>query len=113
MTDLSSMKTVTVEEVFEKLSSADPPVILDVREPHELAGELGHIKGAINIPIDRMGMRTRELRSSMDKEIVCVCRSDARAGDVARMLTQFGFSQIKVMTGGMIEWNNAKYPVER
>ena len=51
--------------------------ILDVREPDEFTGPLGHINGAVLIPLGDLGDRAGEL--AKDKPIVAVCRAGSRS----------------------------------
>src|SRR6185437_11565524 len=51
--------------------------IVDVREPDEFEGELGHLAGAALIPLGALGKRQDELQR--DRPVVTVCpRADAR-----------------------------------
>ncbi len=96
---------ISVSDLKEKLRSEDPPLLLDVREKEELHGELGHIEGIVHIPIGSLSGRISEIEEHKKREIVTVCRSGARAATAAQILTKSGFSSVKVLWGGMIEWN--------
>ncbi|WP_299021046.1 FAD-dependent oxidoreductase [uncultured Photobacterium sp.] len=72
-------------------------VILDVREPVELAVE--SVKGALNIPLGQLRARMDEL--PRDKTIHIVCRSGQRAYYATRILNQHGFNARNV-SGGML-----------
>jgi rhodanese-related sulfurtransferase len=72
-------------------------VILDVREPFELAVE--NVEGAVNIPLGQLRARLDEL--PRDKTIQVVCRSGQRAYYATRMLLQQGFDARNV-SGGML-----------
>ena len=56
-----------------------PPVVMDVRNPEELVGELGHISGVINIPVTQLASRLSELDAMRDQSIITVCKSGGRA----------------------------------
>lgn len=85
--------------------------MIDVREPHEYTGELGHIEGAELVPLATVEAKA----ASWDRthEIVLVCRSGARSGRAAAALTQMGFEKAVNMVGGMIAVNEAHLPVVR
>ena len=75
--------------------------LIDVREPHEFDGELGHIEGAELVPL-----ATVEAAScAWDKAelLVMVCRSGNRSGRAAARLVTLGFQKVINMTGGMLE----------
>lgn len=86
--------------------------IVDVREPHEFTGELGHIAQAELVPLATVAGAAREW--PRDEEIVLVCRSGARSGRAAAQLAQeLGFSRVMNMRGGMLAWSSAGYAVAR
>ena len=72
-------------------------LILDVREPFELAVEC--VDGALNIPLGQLRDRLEEL--PRDKPIQVVCRSGQRAYYATRMLVQKGFDA-RTIAGGML-----------
>lgn len=85
--------------------------VVDVREPDELGGELGHIRGAELVPLATVATAAKSWPK--DDEIVLVCRSGGRSGRAAALLVTMGFRRVMNMTGGMLAWNEARLPVER
>lgn len=67
--------------------------ILDVRTKAEYAE--GHIKGSINIPLDRLGQELKRLPK--DKPVIACCRSGARSGMAIGILKRNG---IEAHNGG-------------
>ena len=84
--------------------------LIDVREPREFSGPLGHIKGARLIPLAELSKRSGEL--DRDRPIVTVCRSGARSAQAVVLLQKAGFSDVANLAGGMLRWRAAGYPVE-
>ena len=84
--------------------------VLDVREPDEFTGPLGHIKGAMLIPLGELSGRVEEL--AQDKPIVSVCRAGSRSAQATTILQQAGFKQVANLTGGMLRWRAEGHPVE-
>lgn len=76
--------------------------LLDVREPAEFAQGLGHIDGALLLPLGQLEARLGEL--SRQRPIVTVCRSGARSARAAAMLAKAGFDQVANLRGGMLRW---------
>lgn len=72
-------------------------VILDVRTPAEF--KAGHIKGAINIPVDKLQGNLAKVKS-MDKPVIACCRSGSRSGMAVGILKQAG---LEAYNGG--PWN--------
>jgi rhodanese-related sulfurtransferase len=84
--------------------------IVDVREPDEYHGSLGHIHDAKLIPLGTLGARKGEL--SPDRPIVAVCRSGARSAQASVLLQRAGFNDVANLAGGMLRWRSEGYPVE-
>ncbi|HIG94952.1 MAG TPA: rhodanese-like domain-containing protein [Nanoarchaeota archaeon] len=84
-------------------------IFLDVRTPQEFK-EI-HIKGSSNIPLDKLGNYINEL-AKLDKEIILVCRSGARACTAQKILAQNGIANTTVLEGGVMNLNPNKYPLE-
>jgi sulfur dioxygenase len=92
------------------LEEYDGPLqILDVREPGEFEGPLGHIDGAILIPLGELTARAGELRR--DRPIVAVCRAGSRSAQAVNLLRQAGFTDIANLAGGMLRWRAARHEV--
>jgi glyoxylase-like metal-dependent hydrolase (beta-lactamase superfamily II)/rhodanese-related sulfurtransferase len=85
--------------------------LLDVREPDELAGELGHIAGIEAVPLGRLPGSLEA--APRDRPIVFVCRSGGRSGKAALLASSLGFERVASMRGGMTAWNQRRYPVTR
>jgi phage shock protein E len=69
-------------------------LVVDVRTPEEYG--TGHYEGSVNMPLDIVATRAEELKSHK-KPIIAVCRSGARSGAAATMLSATG---IEVYNGG-------------
>ena len=67
--------------------------IVDVRTADEFRS--GHVKGSINIPLDRIQDQLKKLDKS--KPVITCCRSGARSGMAADELKRHGF---EVYNGG-------------
>ena len=78
-------------------------IVLDVRTEEEFYGPLGHIEGAILIPINELENRLLELDEYRDNTIYVVCRSGNRSGFGKDILKNNNFDAINV-DGGMLEW---------
>ena len=68
------------EELLRQMKIGDAAVtVLDVRDVDEFTGILGHIPGALNVPLAELDGRLDELRSSTTDEFIVVCRTDKRS----------------------------------
>ncbi|HEX3170757.1 MAG TPA: rhodanese-like domain-containing protein, partial [Burkholderiales bacterium] len=94
----------TLEEIISQVET------IDVREPAEFNGALGHIRGAKLIPLGELKQRAGEI--SRDKPVVTVCRSGARSAQAVVMLQKEGFRDIANLHGGMLRWRAEGYGAE-
>lgn len=81
----------------------DKSIVLDVRTEEEYFGPLGHINGAILIPIDQLENRLSELEIYKNDTIYVVCRSGNRSNFGKDILNSNNFKAINV-DGGMLAW---------
>ena len=94
-------------------ASQSPALIIDVRQPEEFTGPLGHIKGARLIPLGELPSRLGELAAFKRQAIVVNCKAGARSNKGAATLLEAGFTDVRSLSGGMGRWNELGYPVER
>jgi rhodanese-related sulfurtransferase len=87
------------------------PWLVDVREPSEFDGLLGHIAGARRVPLATVLQVASDW--PRDAEVVLVCRSGARSAKAAVQLAGLGFTRVMNLRGGMLAWNTAELPVVR
>jgi sulfur dioxygenase len=83
--------------------------IIDVREPEEFMGSLGHIADAVLIPLGELAKRVGELRK--EEPVVAVCRSGARSAQATLILRKAGFEQVAKLSGGMLRWQASGHRV--
>ena len=87
------------------------PRCVDVREPAEFEGLLGHLDGARLVPLAQV--RSAATDWPRDAEVLLVCRSGARSAKAAGQLVELGFTRVMNLRGGMLAWNTAALPVVR
>ncbi len=86
--------------------------LIDVRNPDEFAGELGHVPGSELIT---MGPELQAFLEGGNREeaLVFVCRSGSRSARATMYAHQLGYENSYNLKGGMILWNEFKLPVNR
>jgi sulfur dioxygenase len=94
---LWEIEPVALQEVLGRVQ------VVDVREPAEFAGPLGHIPAPRLLPLGELLARSGELRR--DRPVVTVCRSGARSAQAALQLQQGRLSSdVANLAGGMLRW---------
>jgi uncharacterized membrane protein YdjX (TVP38/TMEM64 family)/rhodanese-related sulfurtransferase len=102
---------ISVDELKARLDAGDDIGIIDVRTAKDFAGKPGHIRQAINLPLEEMPDRLSELDDMLEKTIALVCTTDRRSEKAAQILTTHGFADVHVVKGGMKDWNANGYPL--
>ena len=100
---------VSVGEAVQ-LINREKAVLIDVCEPAEYAA--GHAAGARSVPLGTLES-SKALPSNKSVPVVVVCQSGARASRAAGMLRKLGYSNARVLSGGMRAWREANMPVEK
>jgi molybdopterin/thiamine biosynthesis adenylyltransferase/rhodanese-related sulfurtransferase len=75
-------------------------LLLDVREPHELA--ISALRGATNIPLGELAARLSELDSA--REMIVFCKAGTRSKRALELLVSAGFRKVKNLKGGINAW---------
>ncbi|WP_164011056.1 rhodanese-like domain-containing protein [Pyxidicoccus trucidator] len=85
--------------------------LVDVREPSEFDGLLGHLDGARLVPLATV----LDVAASWPRnaDVLLVCRSGGRSAKAAAQLVARGFTRVMNLRGGMLAWNTAELPVVR
>jgi rhodanese-related sulfurtransferase len=97
------LKTISAEEVYQKIKSGEQPFFLDGRGPDEYEVlRLGI--GEKYIPLGVLRGRLDELPAEKDAEIICFCKVSLRGYETALILEENGWTNVKVMEGGIIAW---------
>lgn len=86
--------------------------LIDVRNPDEFTGELGHIEGS-ELVILGPDLRDFLEKEPRDESMVFVCRSGARSAQATMYSLQLGYQKVYNLKGGMLRWNELQYPVHR
>ncbi len=92
----------TADKVLSKLR------VIDVRERHEVTGELGAIAGSENVPMADVA----KAAASWDRNqpLLIVCRSGRRSRQVCEQLVGQGFTAVTNLRGGMLDYRERGRP---
>lgn len=88
---------ISAEELKCVLKSGTSPFLLDVRQPPEY--DLGHLEGAILIPLSELPKRLRELNP--ERATIVYCQLGKRGQKAAQILMASGFTQVRNLRGGL------------
>jgi len=94
------MEGITPTEVYAMKQKNIDFTFLDVRSPSEI--EERSLQSTVNIPLGLLRKRLNEL--DKNKPIVVFCKISLRGYEAALILKKAGFSDVKVMDGGILMW---------
>jgi hydroxyacylglutathione hydrolase len=100
------IELIDPEELARRVGGDDAPVILDVRNAAEYAGE--HIPGSLHIPYGDLAGRLEEL--PRDRTVATICRGGKRSGLAASILQRADFDVVHVGKGVGV-WREGGHPV--
>ena len=104
--------TITREELKRKMEAGEGFVLIDVLSPESYGRE--HLPGAISLPLAQIGAAsTAAIRK--DNEVVVYCGSFLcqASPTAAAKLRELGFTRVLDFEGGLADWKEAGYPMER
>lgn len=100
-------KNIDVEEFCKRIATNPEVIILDVRTPDEFSGKgvdvpsFGHFKNAININVNELESRMKELEKFKGKEVLVYCSHSHRSPRASYLLNTKGFTNVKNLSGGV------------
>lgn len=100
---------LTPEEVRTRLESGAAPLVVDLRKPVEF--KVGHIPGAINIPLDELEQHIDELRHEHGVLIYCINGSRTRQAEP--VLLEAGIENLYHLEGAFYGWIQGGLPIEK
>jgi rhodanese-related sulfurtransferase len=104
---VSKIELIDPDELATRTGTAEPPLVLDVRNAAEYAGE--HIPGSLHIPYGDLAGRLDEL--PRDRPIAAICRGGKRSGLAASILQREGFDDVIHVGQGVGVWRDGGHPV--
>jgi len=91
---------ITVAELKEKMDRGDAFVLVDVREPHEIA--ISSLPDSVKIPLGGLPANVHTLSTA--DEIVVHCRTGMRSAKAVQFLMDAGFRKVWNLAGGIDRW---------
>jgi len=105
------VRETTADEIKARLDRKDKFVLVDVREDREYDAD--HIVGAVHLG---KGIIERDVEAkypALDTELVLYCGGGFRSALAADNLQNMGYTNVISMDGGIREWREKAYPLEK
>jgi rhodanese-related sulfurtransferase len=97
------MSDITTDELKQRMDAGENLNLFDVREQHEYDE---YNIGATLIPLGLLPGRLSEIESLKNKEVIVHCRSGARSANAKMFLEDNGFTNVRNLLGGMLDWKS-------
>ena len=96
--------TLTSTELRQRMAQGEDIVVLDVRSTRDYHGDLGHVAGSLNIPLDELPQRLAEIEPRRERPLAVICRTNRMSGKAVTLLRDAGFQQALLVNDGMVGW---------
>ena len=94
----SAYETIDTNKALELIEKG--AIVIDVRSNEEFNG--GHIKGAINIPVDEI----ETISYAKDETLIIYCASGIRSEKAVKKLVELGYTSLYNLDGGLLNWGS-------
>jgi NADPH-dependent 2,4-dienoyl-CoA reductase/sulfur reductase-like enzyme/rhodanese-related sulfurtransferase len=106
---MAAQDQISVEGLRSLNTAGAKLTVIDVRSAAEFNAE--NIPGSINVPLAEIPDSVD--RSNWQEPIVIVCRGGLRAPRAAAILKGSSYKDVRVLSGGVLSWRKAGYPVNK
>jgi len=107
-TAATSDRDITAVELKRKMDAGETVFVLDVREANEF--QINRIPGSTLIPLGEVPRRYQEV--DREQDIVVMCKMGGRSAKAVDFLRSVGFTRIKNLRGGILEWIDKVDPTQ-
>ena len=107
------MKGADLQAIEDDKEAKENYLVIDVRSEDEY--NAGHVKFAINIPVDELESRISEIEGWKEKNVVVYCNSGKKSGEAKTLLEGKGFKNVFDAEGvkqyeyKLVTWGNLRY----
>jgi len=107
------VQTISTQELHQRLQNKPGFEFWNVLTNEYFKGE--NIAGSRHVPLDKVGAETREADIPKNAEIVVYCAGPKcpQSRLAAEKLLKLGYDNVRAYEGGLEEWKQAGYSVER
>jgi sulfur-carrier protein adenylyltransferase/sulfurtransferase len=104
------IEEIDSQQTRERIDSADPPLLVDVRERDEWVE--GFLPGAVHVPRGFLESRIEQLAPDRERPIVVYCAGGARSAFGAKALQELGYENVVSLAGGFTDWKRNGHPID-
>ena len=86
-------------------------LLVDVREPNEVAKKSFDVSNIMQIPLRDLQKRFQEI--PLDRKVIVACHSGNRSSMATRFLMNHGYTQVLNLQHGIVRWEKEGLPIKR
>jgi rhodanese-related sulfurtransferase len=104
---------ISLERLRQLVERGDQSILVVDTQPQRVY-EMGHIKGAVNLPWAMDLQTPGNLPKDKILILYCDCQEEEDSIDMARQLKEkWNYERIKLLKGGWSRWKGLGYPVDK
>jgi len=103
------IKNVTPTEAFSMTKKG--ALLVDVREPREIARKAFDVPDIMLIPLSEFEQRVQEI--PVNRTVIIACNSGNRSLTAGRLLLHRGYRKVVNMQYGIVGWDKEGLPIKR
>jgi rhodanese-related sulfurtransferase len=109
----TNIQTISTNDLKQRLGQSNGLEFWNVLTDEYFKGEM--IPGSRHVALDRIGREIHDSKLSKDSEIVVYCAGPKcpQSAMAAQKLSDLGFTNVRAYEGGLEEWKNAGYSIEK
>lgn len=107
----AQQSTLLEPQEFKEFLANNEVLLVDVRTPQEF--NAGHIENAVNINFLSSDFEQNVQKLDTTKTLVIYCRSGNRSGKSAEVFLNAGFSEVRDLKGGVLNWQKNGLELEK
>ena len=104
---ITSTDRLSPQTAADRITSANPPVVIDIRTPRERAEK--SIQGSLHRPLNSLREGLPDV--ARDTAIIVHCAGGYRSSIAASLLQRDGFTNVSELAGGIAAWEAAGLPI--
>jgi rhodanese-related sulfurtransferase len=83
--------------------------VIDVRQTMQWDDDYGHLDNAVQIPLEELDDRLKDLPTDKLRPIAVYDQLDVRSATAARKIAQLGYREVVTMQGGLVAYRHAGF----
>ena len=95
MSEPQEWNTITAQSLRQSLDAKEGIFLIDVREAGEYEG--GHIPGAVNISVNELPSRVKDLPQDRNVRMVAYCATGRRSAYATMFLRVYGYNDVRTL----------------